>query len=404
MKKIFIFIFLMCSLTLTAQKIHWITFIDTDDERVGEIDVLGREVLYSNFINEVNGALSPIGYKSAVYDFYGSKVTPENCKRIVEEIRVEPDDILMFYYIGHGGRPITNDPNYMKTHPFPQMCMSQWDEKKFIPLEWVGDLLSKKGARLSVTIGMCCNDLSNISIKSAPNFSPNYGSSYMSGNKMNKIQELFLNSKGSVLATSASPAQTSGCFRSDFGIIDAYTTVLCQIFKNSLDTYSGPLTWNNLLGTIAEEINKETEGKQSPFHRASLTAATAPAAKTPETPSSREIEATQKEQTAQSSKSSGEGDEWVNQLSGYFSTLINTNVPEEKRIELEEILGELFANNAQVKVLAQDSNLVVDKESAEAFLGRLATSRLLLNVAVVDGSFDSDSKITTLNVREVYRK
>ena len=94
----------------------------------------------------------------------------------------------------------------------------------------------------------------------------------------------------------------------------------------------------------------------------------------------------------------------MNQLSGYFSTLINTNVPEEKRIELEEILGELFANNAQVKVLAQDSNLVVDKESAEAFLGRLATSRLLLNVAVVDGSFDSDSKITTLNVREVYRK
>ena len=82
MKKIFIFIFLMCSLTLTAQKIHWITFIDTDDERVGEIDVLGREVLYSNFINEVNGALSPIGYKSAVYDFYGSKVT----RRIVKEL------------------------------------------------------------------------------------------------------------------------------------------------------------------------------------------------------------------------------------------------------------------------------------------------------------------------------
>ena len=49
----------------------------------------------------------------------------------------------------------------MRTHPYPQMCLAQHDENKFIPLEWVDKQLKSKGARLSVTIGMCCNNLDN---------------------------------------------------------------------------------------------------------------------------------------------------------------------------------------------------------------------------------------------------
>lgn len=60
MKKI---ISLICSILIScaiqAQTIHWITFIDTTDPNVGQIDVYGRQMLYSYFINEVNAALLP---------------------------------------------------------------------------------------------------------------------------------------------------------------------------------------------------------------------------------------------------------------------------------------------------------------------------------------------------------
>lgn len=405
MKKIISAICLLLSVVaVEAQTIHWITFIDTNDENVGKIDVLGRKVLYSHFINEVNAALAPVGYNSDIQDFYGDKVTPENCKSTVELLRVSnPDDIIVFYYIGHGARPIT-DPGYMMEHPYPQICLqTKFPESKFIPLEWIYKQLSTKGARLSVTIGMCCNSLANISIKDGPTFAPNYGPTYMSGKKLDRIQDLFLRAKGNVISTSASPTQTSGCFKSDFGIIDRYTTVLCDIFNSALDTYDKTLTWDDLLEAISTIIDKNTNGEQTPIHETHLVSAPIPKIVTPPVPSPNDIKQTQKKQS-QGTKQQGNGDEWINDLTNKLGTLINVNVGEYDRKQLEGNLNGLFAPGAQVRILGQDSNTSVDREDAQVFLGRLATSRLLLKVAVVEGEFDSNNRITSLKVRELYKK
>lgn len=396
--------FMLTVIVAEAQTIHWLTFIDTKDERVGQIDVLGRKVLYSHFVNEVNAALAPKGYISDIQDYYDNKVTPENCKAAIQLLRINnPDDIIVFYYIGHGGRPIT-DTGYMMEHPYPQMCLAQHDERKFIPLEWVYEELSSKGARLSITIGMCCNNLSNISIKEGPTFSPNYGTTYMSGTKLARIQDLFLNVKGNVLSTSASPTQTSGCFKSDFGIIDRYTTVLCDIFNSALDDYSKTLTWDDLLESISSIIDKNTNGEQTPIHETHLAVVTAPRTKTPVVPTQQQVQQAKQQQTPNTTKQQGNGDEWINSLSDKLGTLINVNVAEYDRIELEKRLNGLFADNAQVRILSQDSDVAIDREDANTFLGRLATSRLLLKIAVVEGSFDSNNKIKSLKVREIYKK
>lgn len=407
MKRIFItFCLLMSLFKVEAQTIHWITFIDTNDSRVGSFDVLGRQVLYSHFINEVNAAMAPIGYNWDIQDFYGDRVTPENCKSTVELLRIgSPDDIIVFYYIGHGGRPATEDANYRRMHPYPQMCMqTKFPESKYIPLEWVDKELSSKGARLSVTIGMCCNSPAKISIKDGPTFTPNYNSSsYMSGNKLSKIQELFLNTKGSVIATSASPLQTSGCFKSDFGVLDAYTTVLCCIF-DLLDDYTGKFTWEDLFSNISVIVDKRTNGEQTPFHDTSnLISANSPNPVTPKTPSKESVNQTQQKQTPNSTKRSGDDDEWVNSLNDKLRTLINVHINEYNRIQLEKDLNGLFADGAVVRILGQDGETIVDREEADVFLGRLATSRLLLNVVVTEGSFDSSGRIKSLKVREIYK-
>lgn len=405
MKKTLLLIcFLLTITAANAKTIYWLTFIDTNDKNVGEIDVLGREVLYNHFIDEVNAALAENGYEADVQDFYGNKVTPENCKSAIELLRVTSEDIIVFYYIGHGGRPST-DVEYMKKHPWPQMCMSQWNENKYIPLEWVDKTLSSKGARLAVTIGMCCNSLSNMSIKEGPKFSPNYGATYVGNNKMQRIQDLFLNVKGSVLATSASPTQTSGCLRSDFGVVDAYTTVLCTIFDKVLDSYEQTLTWDDLLNNISYIVNEKTGGDQTPIHDTSgLTTSTTVRKTKPVTPTQGQIQKTKQQQTPSTTKQSGNGDEWINDLTSIFDALVNTSIDEEKRMQLADDLKVLFSSSAKVNVFGQDEFTSTDTETAVDFLDRISTSRIILKVIVKEGSFDSNNRITKLKVKEIYKK
>jgi hypothetical protein len=394
MKKLILFICLFFTISsVDGKTIYWLIFIDTTTN-VGEIDKLGHDVLHNHFVNEVNAALAPLGYSSKIFDYNGNRTNPENCKAIVETIQAESDDIIVFYYIGHGGRPDIKDVEYLKKNPWPQMCMAQKDETKFIPLDWVNSQLNSKGARLTITIGMCCNSLSNISAKKAPSFAPNYGATYMSGNKLKQIQNLFLNYKGNLLTTSASPTQTSGCLSSDYGVVDAYTTILCQIFDKGLDGEK-LVTWRDFLTTLGKEVDYWMEGEQTPIYDDSrLVAANAPAPSQPQKP----------EVTPVPQPTPKQDNGWKNKLTDYFDALISPSLSFDDRRELEMKLGQMFAPNALVRMMSQDSDFVVDKESAPVFLGRLATSSLLLKVVIVDGVFDNNEKITSLRVKEIYKQ
>lgn len=144
MKKISILsMLLLFTLAVQSQTIHWLLFIDTTDPNVGEVDKYGREMLRDYFISEVNAVLKHEGYKTDIKDIYGQQVSPETCKRVINNLKAESDDIIVFYYIGHGGRPVGGS-DYDRQHPFPQMCMAQHNPEKFIPLEWVDEELSKK--------------------------------------------------------------------------------------------------------------------------------------------------------------------------------------------------------------------------------------------------------------------
>ena len=425
----------MLCMFANAQTIHWLTFIDTTDPNVGQIDVYGRQMLYGYFINEVNSALESKGYKSDIQDFYGARVTPENCKDAIEMLDItDPNDIIVFYYIGHGVRPAA-DSEYMKEHPYPQMCMAQdyEDEDKYIPLEWVDEQLSSKGARLSVTIGMCCNSIgSNVSLKDEPNFSPNYGATYLSRNKIKRIQELFLNTRGRIIATSSSPTQTSGCvqiagpkpchpllaMQNPQWFRDWYSFAICSFFQTQLDKYNKTLNWDDFLGIISEFVNWNTGGAQTPIYdiypakSKTQPIAQEPTQAEPAKPkpvTDEQIEITQKKQVPNETIQKGdEGSrDWINELTNHLSTLINVSLTDSERQSLEMNLSEkLFADNAVVKFLAQDSNTVIDKADVSDWLGILATNPngRIIKVIVEEGTFDANKKIKALKVREIYKQ
>lgn len=395
MKKIvFTIMTMVVALTMQAQTIHWLTFIDTTDDYVGRIDILGRQVLYNRFINVINAALAPAGYDSDIQDFYGTRTTPENCKNAVQNLKCDEKDIVVFYYIGHGTRA-KSDPT-----PYPQMLLTSSNIDKFIPLSWVNDQLKKKGARLVVTIGMCCNVVQDVTSKISPTFSINYGNTYVDDAAIENIQKLFLENKGNIIVSSASPSQSSIAIPVTTDIvpvgkyIDLFTTSLIHVFDHHLKNNKN-ITWEAVLDNLKEYVNDASIGRQTPIYEANINGAKRVEGKRDTEPDKTPI--TKEEND----------DERLNRMVKLLDLIVNSNLREETRMTGATLFKTRFlADDAEVKILSQDGDIVVDKESGDTFIDRISTSRLLLKVAIESCKYISDGesiKIKEMKVREIYK-
>ena len=276
---------------------------------------------------------------------------------------------------------------------------------------------------------------SNVSIKDEPNFSPNYGATYLSSNKIKRIQELFLKTRGHIIATSSSPRQTSGCvqvagpqpchpmlaMQNPQWFRDWYSFAICCFFQTQLDKYDKTLIWDDFLGMISGFVDSNTRGAQTPIYdiypaRTTTTSEEPESTKTkprdavkPKPVTEKQIEDTQKKQTPSETIQKGDDGsrDWINELTNHLSTLINVSLAASTRQALEMTLSEkLFAENAVVKCLAQGSDTVIDKAEASDWLGILATNPngRIIKVIVEEGTFDANKKIKTLKVREIYKQ
>lgn len=411
MKKIlFVIVALLYAATAQCQTIHWLTFIDTNDEHVGEMDKNGQALLFSRFRNVVNAALSTAGYKADNQEFFGNRLTPQNCKDAITSLKCDENDIIVFYYIGHGTHAAAEN------NPFPQMMMGvSWDkERYFIPLQWAHDQLKSKGARLCVTIGMCCNPIQGASAKSvlrfsSNDFSHNYGNTYITDYQIENILHLFLESKGDIIQATAKVGELSwGFYHEDMnGWIDSWTRNLILEFDDMMKT-GKDTDWNDFLGntgkrTAAEHDKIRIESRsnpkgvdaecdklgclhtQTPFNQINVTKAPRP----------KFIPTPEPDKTAESAEEA---------LEYYLSYLVKRDTKVSDRIAAKKKFLTWFASDAEVKILGQDGNTVIDKESPSKFAGRISTSRILLNVALDDCALDAHGKITTLWVKEYYKK
>ena len=398
MKKLSILFVMLLGITATqiqAKTIHWLTFIDTTDENVGEIDQNTRKILYARWINLVNASLKEQGYNVNVIDIYGSKTSPENCKNIVNDLDCGSEDIVMFYYVGHG----TENSN---TSRYPLMLMAQSNVSKFVPLSWVHNTLKKKGARLTISIGMCCNARQGAPGRIAPSFGINYGNTYVDQDMSESIKKMFLNYKGDMIITSASPAESSWACDSNIGPTDYFTLNLLIQFNNILPDKNNP-DWENMMREIKQSVYddvKNCEGiqrrfpgsTQTPIWDCNLVAASRPSVTHPTPP------------TTTTNKNKDDKTIMKTDLDRVLSFISSANVGEQQRIAEVEKIKSKFASDLTVRIMSQDGDVVVDKESISTFLGRIATSRLLMNVSVVDFSVNQNGKISSLRVSEVYKK
>lgn len=379
MKRILLLFCVTMSLFCSANTIHWVTFIDTTDPTIGVCDANARQFIYSQWINKVNAALAPKGYLDREYDFYGTMTTPENCKQTVMDLQCSAEDIVVFYYMGHGGRSDTDSGNY------PQMLMAQNEDKKCIPLMWVHNTLKAKNPRLLLTVGMCCNSFDpSMTPKEVLAFCPNSGVASGTDNEMESIRKLFLCNSGDIIMSSSSIGQPSYAFEVPgmTDLMDIFTYRLVSDFNKYIKESENP-SWHTLLGRVSTDVNNLV---MTNIHR-------------PQTPQC-DITVTGVEMPDKKDRVGLETDDLAQKLTDWMDEISDPKNPLPDRINLANQLKTKFAANAYVRMLAEDSDLVVDKMLVSDYLDIVATSKNYYKIKVVSANRDGTNPIDAMRVRE----
>ena len=164
MKKTFLILTCMLlAFAADAQTIHWIVFADTRDPDNGNEVRNSIDVYTSQFIDRMNDAIIPKGYLPRQKTYSGTDFTETKCKNVIRSLSCGKDDIVVFYYLGHGGRAQMGHEekaSYNQKYPWPDLAFDKANTNESInglTLNAVHNSLKQKGARLTVTMGMCCN-------------------------------------------------------------------------------------------------------------------------------------------------------------------------------------------------------------------------------------------------------
>lgn len=183
-----------------SQAMHALVVAATEDERIGKGVVKNMQ----NMTKIIQDVANILDCEFDFEQYSHSQCTKADVMGWINNLDVEPDDVVFFFYSGHGGRAL-NDADI-----FPQMCMNNpSNQSLYLPVTHVEKLIEKKNPRLAIIITECCNSES-AGIKIKPLFAMS-DEEYSSVGDYNAqaLKDLFFNAKGMVKISSSKPTEYS---------------------------------------------------------------------------------------------------------------------------------------------------------------------------------------------------
>ena len=200
-----------------------------------------------------------LGISAFIYDTVtGTDFRKETVlKKINSFLTPGPNDIVVFYYAGHGFRmPKDNRPGpYIDLRDVVLDKFKRYQDNS-LSTEDIKDMIQKKGARLNLIISESCNDTitkTNPMVKEPP-MAGKKGGLGMNWSTQN-VRDLFLSSMPTtILAAAASPYQLA-ISNSDFG--GYYSTFLRNNLEINFGFSKSKVKWEN----VFEQTKQQTETK-----------------------------------------------------------------------------------------------------------------------------------------------
>jgi len=249
MKKIMNNIFSVCLMVFLflpassfAANLIAITIADTKDDSVGQL--VGKDLeRFSDELQKIS-KYTQLNLEQVV--FQDDDVTPWNVLGVLQNIEISSDDVVVFFFSGHGFRTDDKNPN-----PWPNLYFSLYG--KGVDYQEVIDILKEKQPRLLVTVLNACNSYvpdNAITIvhqtRSAVTFTSDLD---IKGTMKYNFNKLFWKKKGSINITSSKPDQYS------YGNT-LYGGLYTYSFLDSLEkeVRRSGASWEHLLTTADQEV------------------------------------------------------------------------------------------------------------------------------------------------------
>ncbi|MDY0093008.1 MAG: caspase family protein [Candidatus Vecturithrix sp.] len=201
----FVLLMLVCTQPTIARAATLIAILvaDTGSEDIGEgvsID-LGR---MSALVEDIS---ANTGLKLQKIILAGTNLTRSGVANAVDQLIAGMDDVIVFYYSGHGARPLG------KTSQWPDLAF----DDGFVDFGQILDVLQRKQPRFLLALADSCNNYLTPELKQRER------KLLPTAISQESYRQLFLKQRGSVLACSSEPGEvsyshrlTGGFFTSDF--------------------------------------------------------------------------------------------------------------------------------------------------------------------------------------------
>ena len=234
---------LSASICAADPQIHLITIADTRDGGIGP-GTSGNTKQMEDFLKTVARDLK---VNLTRQDVSGTAFNCDQIKQAIKVANVGSDDVLIFYYSGHGFRSETNST------PFPELFCGNDAFSGGARLVDFADSLQKKGARLTITAADACNVLLTQPAPTRP--VPEVASVPVS--REQQFRRLFMKHKGTLVLSGAKRDQFSWynvVANADMPVMGYFT----KQFVGALDEATRPGKrglWSEVVTTATKQIN-----------------------------------------------------------------------------------------------------------------------------------------------------
>jgi|GEM_PF-6403134 len=208
----------------------------TYDKKIGP----GTLVDARNVFNRFSDVAAFLGIKPVFDSVYGDRYNRTNILQAINKLKPTSRDIVVFWYSGHGFTEMNSTNRARRAMKYSFMDMLDPRQKprpnprdSALNIETVYDLVRKKGGRLNLVIGDCCNDEIIPKKKDTIPPSPKPKGPIPKWN-WNNVYALFMKPRQSMMITAASQGQ------------QAYA-----------DTVKGSVFTNFFLGSLAESLSPD---------------------------------------------------------------------------------------------------------------------------------------------------